>query len=109
MIRRIVFLFLSLLGMVGVLSAQQLKVEDLTCEYIKNPIGIDIKNPLLGWKISSSERGQFQSAYEIVVATDKNSLETGKGLFWRSGKVKSNENAHIRYTGKSLKDRKSVV
>ena len=103
MIRRIVFLFLSLLGMVGVLSAQQLKVEDLTCEYIKNPIGIDIKNPLLGWKISSSERGQFQSAYEIVIATDKVSLETGKGLFWRSGKVKSNENAHIRYTGKSLK------
>ena len=45
MIRRIVFLFLSLLGMVGVLSAQRLKVEGLTCEYIKNPIGIDIKNP----------------------------------------------------------------
>lgn len=84
-------------------SGQNLRLTDLTCEYVTNPLGIDTPSPLLGWKITATERGQRQVAYEIEVATDKANLVAGKGLYWKSGKVKSSENINIHYTGKRLK------
>lgn len=85
------------------IGASSLKVVNLTCEYMQNPLGIDVRNPLLSWQLQSDERGVFQSAYEIWVATDSLQLETGKGLVWKSGKVKSTENVNLAYAGKGLR------
>jgi hypothetical protein len=35
------------------------------CEYKTNPLGIDVKEPRLSWKIASSRRAVKQSAYQI--------------------------------------------
>ena len=74
----------------------------LTCEYIENPLGIDIPAPVLGWKLQSDERAQVQTAYEIRVATSETDLKQGKNLVWKSGKKLSSQNNNIVYAGKKL-------
>ncbi|MDR2040165.1 MAG: glycoside hydrolase family 78 protein [Bacteroidales bacterium] len=74
----------------------------LSCEYIENPLGIDITDPVLAWKIQFDERSQIQTAYEIMVATSESDLEQGKKLTWKSGKKISGQNNNIVYTGRKL-------
>lgn len=49
------------------------KVDELLCEYRKNPLGIDNTNPRLSWKITefNNTRGQKQTAYQILVSSNK--------------------------------------
>ena len=47
---------------------------DLTCEYASNPINIDTTRPRFGWLLESDRRGQAQSAYQILVASSRESL-----------------------------------
>jgi alpha-L-rhamnosidase len=75
----------------------------LTCEYQANPLGIDMAQPALGWKLSSGERNQYQTAYELVVALAEKDLEQGKNLVWKSGKVVSGQCFNIPYGGKRLR------
>jgi alpha-L-rhamnosidase len=75
----------------------------LTCEYLDNPVGIDIAKPLLGWKLSCDERNQYQTAYELIVALSEKELGEGKNLVWKSGKVASGQCFNIPYNGKRLR------
>ena len=72
----------------------------LTCEYQTDPLGIDIVQPVLGWKLSSDERNQYQTAYELIVALSEKDLDEGKNLVWKSGKVVSRQSFNIPYGGK---------
>ncbi len=49
-------------------------VEALRCEYLINPLGIDAARPHLGWILASHERGQKQTAYQILVASSGSNL-----------------------------------
>jgi len=51
----------------NVISTSSLRVQDLRCEYLPNPLGIDSKEPRLSWKLASDQRGATQSAYQIQV------------------------------------------
>ena len=42
---------------------------DLQCEYLTTPLGIDVAEPRLMWKLQSPVGGVSQSAYRVVVAT----------------------------------------
>ena len=75
-----------------------LEVKNLRVEYLKNPIGIDVSQPRLSWEIKSDERGITQSAYEIIVSTDKD----GSNPIWNSGKVGSDRSVNNKYEGKAL-------
>jgi alpha-L-rhamnosidase len=75
----------------------------LICEYQTNPLGMDIVQPVLGWKLSSGERNQYQTAYEVLVALSEKDLEQGKNLVWKSGKVVSGQCFNIPYKGKRLR------
>jgi alpha-L-rhamnosidase len=75
----------------------------LTCEYQTNPLGIDVAQPVLGWKLSSDERNQYQTAYELVVALTEKDLGEDKNLVWKSGKVVSGQCFNIEYGGKRLR------
>lgn len=86
--------------------AQNLKVGQLTCEYRKNPIGIDAVKPLLSWKISSSKHNVSQKAYQILVSDDLNQLNKGIGNVWDSKKVSSSQSIQNLYLGLSLKSAK---
>ena len=79
----------------------------LTCEYLRNPLVVDVLKPRLSWIniADNQERGQAQSAWEIRVAGLKEKLIAGKADLWNSGKVISSESVNILYSGKPLTSR----
>ena len=83
-------------------NSHRLAPAHLLCEYRVNPIGIDIAAPRLSWHVESAQRGQRQTAYRILVASDRSLLDKGRGDLWDSGKVKSDATLHIPYQGTPL-------
>jgi len=84
------------------MQATVFRPTNLSCEQTTNPLGIDIRQPLLSWMIESSENGMQQSAYEIIVSDRKASIDTNTGNLWSTGKVASGETVFIRYEGTVL-------
>jgi alpha-L-rhamnosidase len=80
---------------------------DLRCEYLFNPICIDIRKPRFSWLLTHEERNQIQSAYQIIVSSDKNLSKRENGDVWKSGKVFSENNVNITYEGNPLESDKS--
>jgi len=80
---------------------------NLLCEYTSNPLGIDVTSPRFSWVINHSERGQLQSAYQVLVASKRENLDTDNGDKWDSGKVTSGESINVSYTGLPLKSGKT--
>jgi alpha-L-rhamnosidase len=78
----------------------------LRCEYLENPLGIDAVVPHLSWQSDSTERNWRQAAYEVLVASNDESLQAGKADIWDSGKVDSAESVGIVYHGPALESRK---
>jgi alpha-L-rhamnosidase len=76
------------------------RIDDLRCEMLTNPQGIDVLQPRLSWQINSDVRGTEQTHYEIVVASSRQKL--GNPDIWSSGKINSNESIHVPYAGKPL-------
>ncbi len=89
----------------SVIHAAGLEVLGLRCEYRANPLGIDELHPRLIWRLNSAENGQFQSAYQILIATSEESLRNDEGDLWDSGKVTSSESVNISYDGAPLRSR----
>jgi alpha-L-rhamnosidase len=98
-------LFVLLMVIIPAAVSAQLNIASATCEYLDNPIGIDVKVPRLSWKISSKDRNTMQAAYEIRAAGDILSLEKGKNLLWNSGKVSSPQSVLVDYAGPALASR----
>ena len=82
-----------------------LQVDDLLCENLTHPLGIDTTTPRFSWKMLSGRNGTKQKAYQILVATDSLLLEEGKADLWNSGKVKSPASVMVPYRGKELQAR----
>jgi alpha-L-rhamnosidase len=80
-------------------------VGELRCEFLKNPLGIDARQPRLNWILNSSERGQRQTAYQILVASSEENLRADRGDLWDSGKVSSDDSVQVVYAGKPLASR----
>jgi alpha-L-rhamnosidase len=74
----------------------------LRCEYLENPLGIDRASPRLSWQSDSVQRNWEQSAYQILVASDLDSLRDGRANVWDSGKVSSGQSVGISYAGPKL-------
>jgi alpha-L-rhamnosidase len=81
------------------------RVTDLTCEHMRSPLGVDVAEPRLSWKLQSPWRGQKQTAYQILVATDKSLLADNRADLWDTGKVTSDQSILIRYAGRPLTSR----
>jgi len=81
-------------------------VTNLRCEYASNPLGIDVTSPRFSWQIVHPQRGQLQSAYQVLVASNESNLGNNTGDMWDSGKVESGESVNVVYQGKSLKSGK---
>jgi alpha-L-rhamnosidase len=80
-------------------------VEDLTCEYLVNPLSMDVIQPRLAWKIKAGKdahSNQLQTAYHILVASTPEKLAADEGDLWDSGKTKSNQSIQTVYNGKNL-------
>jgi alpha-L-rhamnosidase len=83
-------------------------VQGLRCEYLSNPIGIDVQKPRLSWALSPAPGVRGQSAYRVLVASAPEILRKDLGDLWDSGRVVSGQNTWIEYGGKSLVSRQPV-
>jgi alpha-L-rhamnosidase len=83
-------------------SRDKLTPGNLRCEYLVNPLGIGVAQPRLSWTLQSEERGQVQTAYRILVASDPEFLRDGRGDLWDTGKVTSNRSIQVVYGGRPL-------
>ena len=75
-----------------------MKAVRLRCEYLTNPIGIDIRKPRLSWNCVGGVR---QSAYRIVAKKDEETV-------WDSGKVNSEQMHLLPWGGSPLESRDSI-
>jgi alpha-L-rhamnosidase len=75
---------------------------NLRCEYLKNPAGIDVVNPRFSWIIEHPERGEAQSAFQLLVASSSDLLNQNQGDLWDSAKVNSDDSTQVAYGGKAL-------
>ena len=66
------------------------------------PLGVDTQAPRFGWVVNDDDRGEWQSAYQIVVATNRADLDNHFGSAWDSGKVASRQQFGITYAGAPL-------
>ncbi|MEO2012802.1 MAG: family 78 glycoside hydrolase catalytic domain [Fuerstiella sp.] len=85
-----------------------LTATDLRCEHLVNPLGIDDLQPRLSWKLAATnkaKRGQSQSAYHVLVASDRSGLQQNRGDLWDSGRIASDKSHLVAYAGKPLDSR----
>jgi len=80
---------------------------NLKCEYLTGPMGIDVREPRFSWVLQHSERGQKQTAFQVLVSTERGLLDQDKGNQWDSGKMTSDESVHVVYAGKPLESGRS--
>jgi len=101
------YLFVCLAVVAGSLISKgsDLNALRLRCEYLSNPIGIDVAAPRFSWTLKSDERGQKQTAYQVVVASTEERLATDVGDLWDSGKVASDRTLQVDYAGRALTSR----
>ncbi len=79
-----------------------LTVGETACEYAANPLGVETPQPRFTWVLQSSQRGQLQSAYHILVATSQDKLAADIGDQWDSGKQASDQSVNVTYQGSPL-------
>ena len=72
---------------------------NLRCEYLDDPTGIDVRQPRFFWVLEHTDRGQAQSAYEVLVSSDRG---FAAGDIWDSGKVASARSTQVVFSGKTL-------
>ena len=77
--------------------------EQLTCEYVINPVGVDTAQPRFSWILRSTRRDQKQAAYQIIVSSNEEKLNQNNGDLWDSGKVVSSQSVNVLYQGHALK------
>lgn len=80
----------------------------LRCEYLQNPLCIDVPRPRLSWHVQDDRRGAAQAAYHVRAASSRQALTTGTADLWDSGRVASDQSVHVAYAGPALRSRQAV-
>ena len=73
----------------GASERTDFSVQGLRCEYLSNPLGIDVQKPRLSWLLSPAANVRGQSAYRVLVASAPEILQKDRGDLWDSGRVVS--------------------
>ena len=89
-------------------AATSLRVVDPKCEYSVDPLGIDQPQPRLFWRLESAERGERQTAWQVLVASRADVLARDQGDLWDSGRRVGDQSTHIRYGGAPLQSSQAV-
>ncbi len=89
-------------GIAAGAPAGPLAPEDLRCEYLTRPMGVDTPKPRFSWLLDWPGRGEQQSAYQLLVSTSEQNLAAGRGDAWDSGRVASAETSQVDYKGQPL-------
>ncbi|HBG42712.1 MAG TPA: alpha-rhamnosidase, partial [Porphyromonadaceae bacterium] len=73
----------------GLQGKSQVTVNNLRCEYLDNPLGIDEARPRFTWQLTSEKSGMSQTAYQLSVGRDQQEVAGGQGNSWKSDIVES--------------------
>lgn len=76
-------------------------IKDVLCEYKKNPIGIDLKEPRISWVLDAEENNVYQEAYLIDISKDS----AFQSIIWSSKWVESDESVNIPIKNLALESR----
>ncbi|MDR1745928.1 MAG: glycoside hydrolase family 78 protein [Tannerella sp.] len=95
------FIAFLLLMQLSSCSNPPIEVRNLTCEYLENPLGIDVGQPRFSWQIKDRKgiNGQRQTAYRLLVASSLDKLKQNEGDLWDSQKTESEETHLVEYQG----------
>ena len=100
-------LFLGLLAAPASSRAAGVSVKpvSLRCEYLPEPLGLEVASPRLSWKLDATDahgRGQRQTAYHLLVASDPKLLRADRGDLLDSGEVASDQSVNVACHGAAL-------
>lgn len=77
----------------------------LTCQRLIGPLGVDEPAPVFGWTPVADRGDERQSAYQVLVASDRSLLAPGRADRWDSGRIDSSVVAGVAYGGVGLRAR----
>jgi len=83
-----------------------MEIEELCCEYKRNPVGMDVRSPRFCWKLVSPQRNVMQTAYQIQVALAERNFQNSRELVWDSGKQEKDQAIQVVYAGPALESKK---
>jgi alpha-L-rhamnosidase len=86
----------------------RLRAYDLQSEQRRSPDGLDVRTPLLSWRLTSTQDGTTQSAYQVLVASSEELLLSDKVDRWDSGVLRSDATG-VTYAGLPLQSRDHLV
>ncbi|KIQ18551.1 alpha-rhamnosidase [Flavobacterium sp. MEB061] len=89
-------------------AQNKISVTNLQCEMLNNPEGIDVVKPRLSWQINADVNDVKQTAYQIIVASTLENLNSNNADLWDSGKIENDESVNIIYKGKKLDDKQNA-
>jgi len=81
------------------------RLYDLTCEHLVNPVGIGSQSPRLSWKLRSDRDGEVQTAWQIRAASSSSGLGAQPPDLWDSGKIVSDQSVLVSWAGQPLTSR----
>jgi alpha-L-rhamnosidase len=100
---RLITIALTSFGLLGSITADaaDLGPVHLRCEYLQNPLGIDVAKPRLSWELESATRGETQVSAQILVASSRANLDAGNGDLWNTT-INTGASFQIEYGGAAL-------
>ena len=83
-------------------SAKPSPPEALLVNGVSNPLAIERNTVRFTWRLADADRGERQTACQILVSSSPERLGAETGDWWDSGKVDSDRSASVEYGGKAL-------
>lgn len=77
------------------------KAANLKCEYMEEAVVVK-ESPRFSWEITSTQRAQEQTAWQLIVSDDPQKLKTSNGNIWDSGKTKGRTTFGIQWADVDL-------
>lgn len=87
-----------------VCAGQKSEPTGLMCELLTHPelSAITSRTPDFGWIVNTGLPGDFQTAYQLVVASSTCQFSSDSADCWDSGKIMTGQSINIQYGGKPL-------
>jgi alpha-L-rhamnosidase len=81
-------------------GSDQLQVNELMTEYLKNPLGIDQLAPRFYWVLETQRPNTLQTHYQIQVASQSNFSR--RSIVWDTDRYPSAQSIHVSFDGNEL-------
>lgn len=98
-----ILILLVILDLPVLLYGSDFRIKGLQCEYLTNPLGMDVAVPRLTWQILSQAPNFRQTAYELRVTESATPQGMKNNVAWSTGKVLSDQSVNVEYRGSQLK------